>query len=214
MGRWPVRNAPGWYLQIVEEPEEEPLDLAYVRDQHLRGVNGTAEDARIAALIRTARRQGEAFTGRAWMPQTWALVGASFSGAAMDVPLPPLIGVLAVEYVDSVGAIVVVDPADYYVTAPSGPMATHGTIRPVSAWPTAATRPDAVRITFRAGYEDTSSPPAPNVPEDLLDGALLVIGELYKQRTLSVQGFGVGQSPALLSAEALWSRYRVDVVVA
>ena len=50
-------------------------------------------------------------------------------------------------------------------------------------WPTTASRPDAVTITYQAGYSD------PNEGEYQLikAGIGLMVGELYKQRSLSVQ---------------------------
>jgi hypothetical protein len=51
------------------------------------------------------------------------------------------------------------------------------------------------------------SPAEPSIPEDILHGQLLVIGEMYKLRSLSVHAFN--QAPAVLQARNLWNAYRV-----
>lgn len=206
-----------WRVDLVTPSAEEPLELAFVRDLHLRVANGAAEDLRIESWIRTARRQGEAFTGRAFQPrQRWHLVMNRFPSCVIQLPRPPLIEVAEIAYYDEDNALQTVDEANYLVDAPVGPYAKPGTVTPISTFEWPATywrRPNAVTVKFDAGYLDTSvSPEEANVPEDLKDGMCLVIGELYKQRSESVHGFGVGQSPALLRARQLWWPYRYEVL--
>jgi uncharacterized phiE125 gp8 family phage protein len=198
---------------LLIPPTAEPIDLAYVRDFHLRVTNDDVEDAYLDRLISVARRQGESFTGRAWMPQTWAMILPAFP-RVIRIPKPPLIDLVSITYFDGDDMSQTVDSSTYRVSRPSGPLAKGGTVTPVDTWPTTATRPDAVRVTFEAGYVDGSSPPGIDVPEDLVHGMLLIIGELYKQRSVSVTlGFG-SQSAALISAQHLWVPYRYEVALA
>lgn len=203
-----------WRVLLVGEPDEEPLELAYVRDKHLRVNNGAVEDVLIEELIKTAREMCERFTRRAVPPQTLQLLTNGFPRRHFELPKPPLIDVLSLEYETS-GGTVVMDPAEYTVLT----RGLHGVVAPVTSWPTALSQADAVTLTYRAGYGvlDTSVSPSElnaAVPSTLKAGMALVVGELYKNRSLSVAGFGVGVSPTVLSAEYLWTPYRVDLAVA
>lgn len=195
-----------WHLELVEPPETDSLlDLDIVRDQHLRSPNGTLEDTYIEGLIKTAYRMAERTTRRALAPQTWALVLDRFPCGEIVLPRAPLLVVDSVAYVDLNGEAQELggSPAAYQVVAPSGPQAGRGRIRPAygTSWPSTRAIAEAVTATFQAGYEDGT------VPEDITHGMLLVIGELYKQRSESVHAFN--QNPALIRARDLWMGYRV-----
>lgn len=225
---WPINAEPLWRFgvsshdELVTEPTAEPIDLDVVRDLHLRGLNGASEDEYIAPLITVSRQEAEYYTRRAIPPQTWALVLDKFprrqgSGppgwnrsAVIRVPRPPVIAIRSITYYDTDGVLQTLDSSTYQTDLPKGPYAGYGRIRPVPGqwWPeTQRHRLDAVRVTFDCGYVNaTVSPPVPNPPANLLHGMLLLIGELYKVRSESVP---TGNTPALIRAKNLWSKYRV-----
>lgn len=213
MSRWDDGIA--WHLEDVVAPswDEDPLTLAFVRDDHLRCANGSAEDDKVTRLIRTSYRQAERATQRALIPQTKALVMSRFPPGAgvIVVPRPPLLSIEEIAYVDPDGVeqTLIGSPEEYNVRTPAGPHAVHGTIWPLydATWPETRTQPDAVVITFRCGYALAGSPAVADIPEDILDGRLLMIGELYKQRSESVHAFN--QNPAIIRARDLWGGYRV-----
>jgi hypothetical protein len=89
---------------------------------------------------------------------------------------------------------------EFTVLAPSGPKAAKGSITPLydEVWPTTRAVPDAVRVEFVCGYT--------TVPEDIDHGRLVMMGEMYKQRSLSVHA--MNQNPALIQARDIWLNYR------
>lgn len=199
-----------WYTKLVEGPSDEPLDVADVRDNHLRSPNGSAEDAYIATLIASARRMAERITRRALISQRWQLIGSGFPvwypglTNCISVPNPPLVAVTSLTYIDSDGnQQALAEGTDYLVSAPSGPTAGRAEITPAfgKTWPVARCQSDAVMVSFTAGY------PEDQIPEDILHGMKLVIGEFYKQRSESVHA--PNQNPALIRARDLWLPYRV-----
>ena len=200
-----------WHLDVVTPPVAQPLDVAFVRDSHLRVTNGTDEDGYISTLIAVAARMAERTMRRAVLPQTLELVLNRFPLCAIELPMPPLQSVTSVTYVDADGVAQVLggSPLPFQVVVPQGPQAPRGCIEPFygEAWPTARRQPAAVRVRYEAGYPLVGSPPATTMPEDVLHGMLLVIGELYKQRSESVHAFA--QNPALVRARDLWLAYRV-----
>jgi uncharacterized phiE125 gp8 family phage protein len=200
------------HLELVTAPTAEPLALANVRDNHLRVTNGTAEDAYIEALIKVSRRRAERVTRRALPTQTWRLVLDRFPcERELLLPLPPLQEVVSVDYLDEDGERQTWggSPLPYDVAIPSGPTAGRARIAPVydTTWPDHRVQLGSVRVTFTCGYADAGSPALPDVPEDITHGMLLMIGELYKQRSESVHAFN--QNPALVRARDLWLAYQV-----
>lgn len=212
---YPHRHMGGevhWHLEQVQAPDldQDALTLAFIRDQHLRVTNGTAEDEKIDRLRKVSYRMAERATWRAHIPQQWTLVIDRFPCWDIEIPKAPLLSVDEITYVDTNGdeQTLTASPAQFDVTAPSGPKAGRGSVRPLvnQVWPTTRYQRDAVRITFTAGYALAGSPALATVPEDIDEGRLLVIGELYKQRSESVHA--LSQSPALLRAKDLWVGYR------
>jgi uncharacterized phiE125 gp8 family phage protein len=198
-----------WHLEQVVAPTTYPLDLDFVRDQHLRGANGTAEDDYIDRLIRVTTRTAERYMRRPLMPQTWAMVLDRFPVGLIEVPLPTLLSVESIAYIDSAGVDQTLSAAVYQVGTPYG--TTRGTIALISGqlWPSVqASTTNAVTVTFRAGFAQIGSPEVAEVPEDITQGMLLVIGELYKQRSESVIGSSV-QSAVLRAQRDFWHPYRV-----
>lgn len=199
-----------WYLTLVAGPETEPLDVASVRDDHLRSPNGSAEDAYILTLIETARRMGERITRRAFISQNWQQIGSGFPCGCIRVALPPLIDVTGLSYVDADGNTqTLTETTDYVVSKPSGPNAGRAEIAPAygTSWPATRCQLDAVTVSFTAGYLTGASPETGEIPADILHGMRLVIGELYKQRSDSVHA--PNQSPAMIRARDLFLPYRV-----
>jgi uncharacterized phiE125 gp8 family phage protein len=208
-----------WRLDQVTGPdlEDDPLTLEVVRDDHLRcaSVSGSPasspEDAYIRRLMRVSYRAAEWFTGRSLLPQTWDLVMNRFPHWDIVLPRPPLRSITSVTYVDPDGVDRTMDisPATYETSAPSDPHAQHGKIWPVygTVWPSTRCQPEAVAVRFIAGYPDVGSPALPDIPDDLTQGRLLLIAELYKQRSESVQS--VARTQAFITARDLWAPYRV-----
>jgi uncharacterized phiE125 gp8 family phage protein len=197
-------------LAQVVAPTVDELDLEFVRDQHLRGVNGSAEDPYIERLMRTSNQMAHRVTRRSLQTQTWTLTLERFPDGDIVLPRPPLQSVTSIAYIDTSGVTQTLDggsPELFQVLAPQGALAARGRVRPVmgESWPeTHATALGAVVVTFVAGY-----PTVDDIPEDITHGRLLVIGELFKQRSDSVHGPGLVQSPAIIGARSLWLGYRV-----
>jgi len=117
---------------------------------HLR-VDADDEDALIASLVHAATDQVEYDTGRALVCQTRTLTLDRFpAGDVIIIPRPPLIEVVSVQYVDSAGTLQTVDAADYETDTAEEP----GRLYPAygESWPSHRGAPDAVLVTYRAGY--------------------------------------------------------------
>jgi len=211
-----MRDVP-WHFELLAPPTQEPVTVAVVRDDHLKSPNGSLEDAYIARLILVARRMAERTTRRALMPQAGSVVLDRFPSGEIVLPWPPLQRVESITYVDTAGVEQTLAAEAYQVSAPQGPTAPRGRIWPAygTTWPSTRSQMDAVVVSFDMGYPltDPGSPPSsppeepqPTTPDDIVHGMLLVIGELYKQRSESVH---TTQTPAVIRARDLWMSYRV-----
>lgn len=194
-------------LRRIAGPASEPVTLTEAK-AHLR-VDHSDDDTLIGALIAAAREYVEQFLGRVLVDQTWELVFDEFPDNEIQIPKPPLIEVVSVKYDDTAGDEQTIDPGDYSVDNVSEP----GWVLPQSSgsWPSTFDGINAVRIRFRAGYVDSSSPSG-EVPGDIKAGLLLLLGSLYEHRETQV----IGQTAVLLpwSAEQLLRPKRVQLGMA
>lgn len=200
-----------WYLEdTTPDWTLDPLTLDFVRDLHLRSPNGSAEDEYITHLIRASYWQAERRTERTLIPRTRVLVADGFpSSGTFLFPHPPLLSVSSIDWVDSNGdsQVLTGSPAQFFVETPLGSRARRGRATPLysESWPSARSDSGSVRITFEAGYEVVDG--KASIPDEINAGRLLVIGELYKQRSESVHTSS--QSAALIRAGDLFWGYRV-----
>lgn len=143
----------------------------------------TTADVLLAGLIGAARQQVEEYCNRALVTQTWRMTLDRFPRvtdrnrwAEIRLPRPNLVSVTSITYIDANGDTQTVTADDYIVDTASLP----GRIVPAYgvAWPATRCQPDAVTITFTAGYGAT----ADTVPASIRAAVLLVVGDLYKNR--------------------------------
>lgn len=207
-------------LKIVTKPVGFPVSLSEAK-AHLREDSSDFDD-QINAFIEAATQYVDGpkgFLGRAILEQTWDYYTDSFNDAIVtasgksyiELPLPPVIEVVSVNYVDSSGAEQVVDSSSYVVDLASQParifLAESGT------WPTTADQLGAVRIRIRCGYVDsTQSPPVSDVPGPIKVAILLTLGTMYENRENFVVGTIVNKLP--FAAEQLLRPYRVYLSMA
>lgn len=157
-----------WQLELVTGPEFEPITLTEMKT-HLRAYTGdTSRDDEITELIKAAREWIEDYTGQVCIDQTWRLsldqndqwldeTPAGWSGSTDDPDFylrrSPALGIVSVKTVDADGAETTVDSAEYELRASDSKF-------PFVVPTSGATWQDSnLRITFRAGFADTTASP-------------------------------------------------------
>lgn len=153
------------------------LDVARA---HLRNEDLRHDDEYVSALIRAASAAIEKQYGLALLSQTVKQYHTAFP-ATSDTPLllriAPLISVTSIAYIDSAGNTQTWTASEYA----SGHFNQTAFIIPKTgyAWPSGlAVLPDAVTITYQAGFGTKAS----TVPADIRSALLLQIGYLYDNR--------------------------------
>ena len=155
-------------IRQTAPPTAEPVSLDALK-AHLR-VDGGDEDELLAAYCAAAREACETFQGRAYVAQIWQVTLDRFPGPGEDwvadkdfvpsadpfsvgvikLPRPPLQSITSIAYVDANGATQTLAASGYQVDTASEP----GRVLPAynGSWPSTRAQPNAVTITFTAGY--------------------------------------------------------------
>ncbi|RYE28115.1 MAG: hypothetical protein EOP23_23745, partial [Hyphomicrobiales bacterium] len=143
--------------------------------------------------------------GRALMPQEWCEY-ASFwpASRAIELRLAPVLEIAEVRSRDGDGVETVLDESAYRLLVPtsSRPILLFGVN---VALPALASAPDALSVTYRAGYEDAEGNPA--IPAALISAIKLMIGDLYRYPETVAQG-AVSAVPMSTTVDRLVSPYR------
>lgn len=177
-----------------------PLVTLAEAKRHVRAQDFTDDDAYLESLISVVGDHldgANGWLGRAFVEQDWVLTLDCFPCGEIMIPLPPLRGVTEVAYTDADGADQTYTTfREFGAGYPKKP----GYILPAydGEWPeTRDDTPEAVRITFTAGYSA--------VPPSIKHAALLLIGHLYKNREQTID-LRLGELP--LGADRLLLLYR------
>jgi len=152
----------------------EPLSVSDARDW-LRLEADQEADSVLSSLITAARLWFEAATDRQLTVATYELRLPAFS-YVIELPYPPLVSVLSVQYLD-VNGVLQTQPSSTYVVV-TGRVPAQIVLSAYSFYPATYVHPEAVRITYTAGA----------VNELLKTGIKLLLAHLYENR-------GEGDSP-------------------
>jgi uncharacterized phiE125 gp8 family phage protein len=155
-----------YLLRLVTAPAGLPVTVDQVK-YDLR-LDGTDDDVAIGEIISDAVDSisgPNGIIGRALMTQTWALSvrcpgGHGLNGSARDriyIPLLPAASVSSISYFDGANVEQPLDVEDFMLYATDD----WGYVQPKigKAWPVTADRPDAITITYVAGYGDVDAIP-------------------------------------------------------
>ena len=194
---------------LVTPPASLPVSLEQAK-AHLR-VEDDAEDDLIAAAIAAVVGHLDGYTGilgRALMPQVWSeFFGFWPASRVLELRLAPVASIVSVRARATDGTEADLDPASYRLLSGSS-------ARPILlfgldvALPALASAPDALTVTYRAGYPLTGdTPPKPTVPPALVSAILLMVGDLWRFRD-SVQIGPSSPVPMSVTVDRLVSPFR------
>lgn len=141
----------------------EPVTVAELKVHCNIASNFTADDTLLTTLIKAVRQQGENLTGAAWVESTWEQIMEGFPVATrtnpragielLKHPISSTSAVSSVTYLDSNGdSQTLTVTTNYKLVLQGGP--TMGIIYPAYGytWPDTYDDPEAVTITFKAGW--------------------------------------------------------------
>lgn len=166
-------------LVLKTAPAESPVTLIEAK-AHLN-ILSDIDDAYIEALIGVATAQAEDITSRQLMVAEYEMT-MDILPDRFELKKPPLVSVSKIEYIpDGAEAYTLMDPALYVVD---------GTVEPAVvikrrdvSYPAISWMPNAVRVTYTAGYADAES-----VPKPIKQWILIRVSTMYEHREEVVVG--------------------------
>lgn len=188
-------------------PGVDLIEVARARS-HCR-IDHTDDDDLLREIIASVTGALEAPAGIlrvCLLKQTWRASWSGFpSTCRIRLPIEPLISISTVEYIPEGSTTWTAFSSDYW-SAYSDDLGGWVELVDDADWPDTATRPEAVRITFTAGY----GVKATDVPPAILHAARLMIGHFYENREESIVGVTAQSLP--LGCKALLAPFlRVPV---
>ena len=161
------------YVRVREAPPAEPVSLADAKAWCRIDSDDTAQDGMVNLLIAAARARCEDLMGRALVTRKLELRLDDFprssdrAGRVIEIPMPPLISIDYVQYLDANGALQTMDasPSTWLEDTGGQP----GRIEPLAqlCWPDTQCTVGSVRIGFTCGYAPAAGSPTDygsNVP--------------------------------------------------
>ena len=151
---------------------DEPITTAQAK-AHLR-ITHSDDDTYIGLLISAAREHAEMFLRRRLITQTKTQYFDTFANA-MELKAPPLQSVAEIVYVDADGEDQPLSDTVYDVDTTVEP----GVVRLAydQSWPTIRTTPNAITVTYVAGYGDAS-----DVPDSIKHALKFLVSHWYENR--------------------------------
>lgn len=147
--------------RVAIPPTVEPLDLEEIKAQ-LR-IQHDSEDVLLSGYLTSCRQAWEQIAARALVAQTVILTYDYFPLCPMILPYSPAISISSITYVDLNGATQTVDNSTYLLdtfTEPNRVVLAYG-----ASWPPVRCQPNAVQVTYTAGY---ATPLSANATTDVV----------------------------------------------
>lgn len=173
----------------VVTPATTPVVSAEEIREHVRQLAGV-DAAKLARLVKAATFACERIAGRTFVATQYEKRFDAWPGGTwLELPRPPLVSVDSVKYVDDEGTVQTLASSVYAVRAGL----FHAGVRLAfnQSWPTARAEPDAIRVTFTAGYGTTGE----SVPEHYRAAVELLAGHLYENREATLVGTSIVEVP-------------------
>ena len=190
------------YSKVTSDPSIEPITVTEAK-LDLK-IDTSDDDDLLTIFIQAARESVENRTGRSLITQTRVIKMDYFP---MDdtilLPNGPIISVTHVKYYDEDDTLQTLSSNDYWVDSDSD----IGRIVVETSWPSTYTKPNAVVVTYSAGY----GPLKTDVPAPLRKAILLILGHLYENRqAVVVSGSPTGVIEIPMGAEYLMNQYVLE----
>lgn len=164
-------------------PTEEPLEIDDIKS-HLR-ISIDEDDQLLVTYIKVAREILEARMRRQFVTATWKLyldefpttsVSSGFTaGRFIKLPRPPLQSVSSITYFDSDNVSQTLATTVYGVDTISEPGRIY--LKSGQSWPSTYDVPNAVTITYLAGWTSANL-----IPQMIQNAVYLLVGHLYENR--------------------------------
>ena len=178
-----------WSLQVSVPPVLEPLTLEEAKKHVRLEPDFTDDDDYVRGLLLALKDWAEGETSKALLTQTLILRLDRFPyGRRIYLPRPPLQSVTSITYLDTNNVLQTLSASLYQVNGARTTPDQHapcGFLQPAYGtwWPVTYPVPEAVTITYVAGWLSVEA-----VPQRVKQAMLLMLGDLYENRERTLSG--------------------------
>lgn len=170
-------------ISRLVEQVDEPLELSDIKA--FLNIESTADDDLLHSMRLEVRDYLERVTHRQFMTATllYALDCFPCQKTMFSIPRPPLQSVTSIQYYDSNNVLTTWPTTEYGVDSLSEPGRIF--LLPGHRWPSTYRIPNAIRITYLAGWDSAEA-----IPARLKSLMLFLIGDFYHyRRGTSIEDF-------------------------
>lgn len=168
----------------------EPVSLAALKAR--MKLTSTADDTQLAGIITQAREFAERVSRRslAYKSYAYSLDRFPYPHEPLRVPVPPLIAISSITYLDGTLTEQTLDPSEYFVAPNQIPALI--VPAPGNVWPSTARVPGAVTLNMTAGYgyqgqsTPTVIPAGPPLPVSWLNNVIDIAVFMYENAGVAV----------------------------
>lgn len=166
-------------FKVVVDSVFEPFTLSEAKEMLKQ--DSPAEDTLINSIIKQARFRAEQYTGLAITLKTVEQRFNSFSDC-MKLTVGNALDIVHIKYMDENETLQTLTSTVYGLDEFAIPCEVY--LKPNQVWPKTSTDRNAIRITYRAGWQDAAS-----IPADIKAALSLMVADSYVNREDSVQRF-------------------------
>lgn len=201
-------------VKAIGSVSTEPVSLATAR-LHLRldtlgSPPSHPDDALVTALITVAREAVENFTELTVAVNTFQMKLDYFEDLAINLGTFPVNSITSITYVDTNGVTQTLPSGDYVLDTFSKPAQI--VLAYDKQWPPVRNQPNAITVTFQAGFTGNTSPVTNVMPKALVQAMLLTITDLYETRgDLQYTQFSKNSYSVPVTAQYLMAPYRINM---
>jgi len=140
-------------------------------------IDTSADDTLIAQLISAAESWAQKYRSEKFI-QTECVDYFDCFDTKLELLYSPVVSITSIQYVDSNGDTQTLD-SSYYTLCNKAVVGPGEIVEAYNmSWPSTRNVPDAVTVTYQAGYGEAST----DVPNDIRQGVMLMVAHMYENR--------------------------------
>lgn len=193
-------------LVRITPPAAAPVSLIEVKE-HL-AITHDLDDAMLGRILESAIASLDGHggrLGRAMISQAWRFEFAHFPYGAVELPMPPIISIDRVGYVDSAATDQAFDAGSYYALGIGSTAGAKVVPLAGASWPSVPSDAIGAFVEFTAGYGAAPE----DVPADIRHAIMALVGTAYFAResvfTIQATPTPVAETDAAIDRHRIWS---------
>lgn len=200
---WNTHKA--YAYKVTVAASTTPISVTDLKVQLRLDTSDTSEDTYLTNIINAAVEMCEKYTRRDLINKTYVTYRDSFSDI-IEIRRSKLQSITSIQYYDTNNTLQTLDTSVYSITDEADYSAVY--LNPGKSWPSTYRKPQAVKITFVAGYGSLAT----NVPAVIKQGLLMHAAMMYENRGDCGDGASSGcscESSVPSAVQAMYAQFKI-----